>query len=129
LIDGDSIGAISSADVVLLASGTAALESALLAKPTVAAYKVAELSARILQLVRLIKTPYFTLPNLLTDEPLIPELIQWAVTPQAVAGEVAALLKDGERRKMISDEFAKLRTKLALNADRRAAEAVLELAT
>jgi lipid-A-disaccharide synthase len=129
IIDGDSIGAISAADVVLLASGTAALESALLRKPTVAAYKVSELSARIFQVFRLIKTPYVTLPNLLTAKPLIPELIQWAVTPEAVAAEVSALLQDDERRAMISDEFAKLRTTLALDADKRAAEAVLELAT
>ena len=86
LIDGDSIAAMSAADVVLLASGTAALESALLCKPTVAAYKVAEISARIVQVFRLIKAPYFTLPNLLTEEALVPELIQWAVTPDGRGG-------------------------------------------
>ena len=129
VVDGDSIGAMSAADVVLLASGTAALESALLLKPTVAAYKVSELSARIFQIFRLIKTPYVTLPNLLTEEPLIPELIQWAVTPEAVATEVEKLLNDADLRASISGEFAKLRSRLALDADRRAAEAVLELAT
>lgn len=129
VVDGDSIAAMSAADVVLLASGTAALESALLLKPTVAAYKVSEFSARIIQIFRLIKAPYFTLPNLLTDEPLIPELIQWAATPDAVAAEVATLLHDAELRASISNEFAKLRSRLALDADRRAAEAVLELAT
>lgn len=129
IVDGDSVAAISAADVVLLASGTAALEAALLAKPIVAAYKVSEVSARLFQLLRLIKTPYFTLPNLLTDEALVPELIQWAVTPDAVAKEVAALLGDDERRAMISREFAKLRTTLALDADQRAAEAVIELAS
>lgn len=129
VVDGDSVGAMSAADVVLLASGTAALESALLLKPTVAAYKVSELSARIFQILRLIKTPYVTLPNLLTDEPQIPELIQWAVTPEAVAAEVGKLLQDADLRSSISGEFAKLRSRLALDADRRAAEAVLELAT
>jgi len=129
IVDDDSIGAMSAADVVLLASGTAALESALLCKPTVAAYKVSELSARIFQLFRLIKTPYVTLPNLLTEEPLIPELIQWAVTPEALAREVAELLQDAQRRASISSEFAKLRTKLALDADKRAAKAVVEIAT
>ena len=128
VVDGDSIGAMTAADVVLLASGTAALESALLGKPTIAAYKVAELSARIFQVFRLIKAPYFTLPNLLTEEALVPELIQWAVTPQAVAAEVAAMLGDDARRAMISSEFAKLRTTLAIGADQRAAEAVIELA-
>lgn len=129
LIDGDSIEAMSAAEVVLLASGTAALESALLCKPTVAAYKIAETSARIVQLFKLIKAPYFTLPNLLTKEPLVPELIQWAVTPQAVAAEVYAMLNDDDRRAAISREFAKLRTELALDADQRAAEAVIDLVT
>lgn len=129
LIDGDSVEAMSAADVVLLASGTAALESALLGKPTVAAYKVAEVSARILQIFNLLKTPYVTIPNLLTEEALIPELIQWAVTPEAVASEVWALLEDDERRAAISSQFAKLRTELALDADQRAADAVIELAT
>jgi lipid-A-disaccharide synthase len=129
LIDGDSIEAMSAAEVVLLASGTAALESALLRKPTIAAYKIAEISARIVQLFRLIKAPYFTLPNLLTKKPLVPELIQWAVTPQAVAAEVFAMLNDDDRRAAISREFAKLRTELALDADQRAAEAVIDLVT
>ena len=129
LIDGDSIEAMSAAEVVLLASGTAALESALLGKPTVAAYKIAELSARIVQVFGLIKAPYFTLPNLLTDEALVPELIQWDVTPQAVAAEVYALLNDDQRRAEISRQFAKLRTELALDADQRAADAVIDVAT
>lgn len=129
VVDGESIAAMAAADVVLLASGTAALESALLCRPTVAAYKVAELSARIIQVFRLIKAPYFTLPNLLTDEALVPEIIQWAVTPDAVAKEVLAMLGDAERRESISRQFAKLRAELALEADQRAADAVLELAT
>jgi lipid-A-disaccharide synthase len=129
LIDGDSIEAMSAAHVVLLASGTAALESALLCKPTVAAYRIAELSARIIDIFGLIKTPYFTLPNLLTEEPLVPELIQWAATPAAVAAEVAALLGDAERQAVISSRFAKLRTELALGADQRAADAVIDIAT
>ena len=129
LIEGDSIEAMSAAEVVLLASGTAALESALLGKPTIAAYKIAEFSARIVQIFKLIKAPYYTLPNLLTDEPMVPELIQWAATPQAVAAEVYAMLNDEKRRSEISSQFAKLRTELALDADQRAADAVIDLAT
>jgi lipid-A-disaccharide synthase len=129
LIDGDSIEAMSAAHVVLLASGTAALESALLCKPTIAAYRVAEITARILDIFKLIKSPYFTLPNLLTEEPLVPELIQWAVTPDAVAEAVLAMLNDPERQAAIASRFAKLRTELALGADQRAADAVIDLAT
>lgn len=128
LIDGDSIEAMSAADVVLLASGTAALESALLGKPTIAAYKIANLGARIIQLLGLLKVSSVTLPNLLTEEPLIPELIQWAVTPEAVAAEVASMLGDESRQAVIRSRFAKLRGELALGADERAADAIIDLA-
>jgi lipid-A-disaccharide synthase len=128
LIDGDSIEAMSAAHVVLLASGTAALESALLCKPTVAAYRIAEVSARIIDIFNLIKTPYFTLPNLLTEEAMVPELIQWEVTAEAVAAEVSKMLNDPERQATISERFAKLHTELALDADQRAADAVIDLA-
>jgi len=128
LVDGGSIEAMSAANVVLLASGTAALESALLCKPTVAAYRVAGLTALIVKSLGLIKVSHFTIPNLLTEEPLIPELIQQAATPEAIAKEVAALLADPSRCKAISDRFATLRTELALGADQRAADAVIELA-
>ena len=127
LVDGNSIEVMSAANVVLLASGTAALESALLCKPTVAAYAVSGLSTLFLKGFGLHKVKHFTLPNLLTDEPLIPELIQQAVTPEAIAKEVAALLADRPRREAISSRFAKLRTELALNADQRAADAVIDL--
>lgn len=129
LFDGDSLQAMAAADVVLLASGTAALESALLCKPTVAAYRIGEISARILQFFGLIKASYFTLPNLLTEQPLVPELIQWAVTPEAVAQEVAMLLNDDDRQHAIRKRFARLRSELALDADQRAADAVIDLAT
>ncbi len=128
VIDGSSIDVMSAADVVLLASGTAALESALLGKPTVAAYKIAKLSAAILRTFNLLKNEYFTIPNLLTEEPLIPELIQEDATPEAMAEAVGALLENPERREEIGRRFATLRTELALAADDRAAEAVISLA-
>jgi len=128
LIDGSSIDVMSAADVVLLASGTAALESALLGKPTVAAYKIAKLSAAILRTFKLLQNDYFTIPNLLTEEPLIPEFIQEDATPEAMAEAVAALLDDPKRREEIGKRFATLRAELALAADDRAAEAVISLA-
>ncbi|MBT8091740.1 MAG: lipid-A-disaccharide synthase [Gammaproteobacteria bacterium] len=128
LIDGDSQTAMTAADVVLLASGTAALESALLGKPTVAVYRLAPVSYALVKGLRLIKLEHYTLPNLLTDSPLVPEFIQGAAKPAAIAAAVSDLLNDPQRRRSISDEFAKLKVELALNADQRAAEAVFELA-
>jgi lipid-A-disaccharide synthase len=128
LTDGGSIDAMAAADVVLLASGTAALESALLQKPTVAAYKISRLSAIIVRLIGL-KNRYFTLPNLVADEPLIPEIMQEELTPEALARAVTELLEDAPRRAALSRRFATLRSELALGADERAADAVIKLAT
>jgi lipid-A-disaccharide synthase len=128
LLDGDSEMAMRAADVVLLASGTAALESALLERPTVAAYRLARMTAAIARTLRLVNLSHFTLPNLMTELPLVPEFIQEDAQPAAIADAVAAMLDDPERRRLISDEFAKLRQELALDADQRAAESVLALA-
>ncbi len=128
VLDGDSETAMMAADVVLLASGTAALESALLGKPTIAIYRLAPVTYAIAIGMRMVKLDYYTLPNLLTDAPLVPEFMQKEAEPSAIAGAVTEMLDDPERRRMIQREFAKLRTKLALNADQRAADAVIELA-
>lgn len=127
LLDGESQLALSAAEVVLLASGTAALEAALLQKPTVAAYKVAPLTAGIISALGLLEVDQFTLPNQMTEEPLIPELIQDRATPAAVAAEVSGLLDDRARCAAIASRFAKLRSELALGASEHAASAVLSL--
>ncbi len=129
LLDGQSEDAMAAADVVLLASGTAALESALLGKPTVAAYKIAASTIWVLRKFNLVSTKYFTLPNLLTKTPLVPEFIQEEATPDALADAVGAMLQDPERRAAISQSFVTLRTELALDANQRAADAVIELTT
>lgn len=128
VLDGNSETAMMAADVVLLASGTAALESALLGKPTIATYRLAPVTHAIAIGMRLVKLDYYTLPNLLTETPLVPEFMQKNAEPGAIADAVAGMLDDPERRRFIRNEFAKLRTELALNADQRAADAVIELA-
>jgi lipid-A-disaccharide synthase len=126
LLDGDSELAMSAADVVLQASGTAVLEAALLRKPTVATYRVSPLTYWIAR--RLVKLEHFTLPNLLTEQPLVPEFIQQNALPGPIAAEVVALLDDPERRRSISERFDRLRAELALDADQHAADSVIELA-
>jgi lipid-A-disaccharide synthase len=128
LVDRQAQRAIVAADVVLLASGTAALEAALLQRPIVAAYRLAPLTYLLAKALRLVKVPYFTLPNLLTPEPLVPEFLQGAATAEALSASVLGLLDDPDRRAMIAGEFARLRDQLAQGADRLAASAVLELA-
>lgn len=128
LIDGDSETAIVAADVVLLASGTAALESALLGRPTIAAYRLAPMSYAIAKGLRLVQLTHYTLPNLLTETPLVPEFMQNDAKPPALAAAVIRMLDNPDRRHFIIGEFAKLRSELALGADQRAAESVFELA-
>jgi lipid-A-disaccharide synthase len=128
LTDGEAELAITGADVVLLASGTATLQAALLGRPMVAAYRLASLTYAIARGLNLVKVPYFSLPNLLTEEPLVPEFLQGAASPQALAAAVSSLLDDSERRERIAAEFSTLRDTLARNADVRAAEAVLAVA-
>lgn len=128
LLEGDSERAMIAADVVLLASGTAALESALLAKPTVAAYRIGKLTYAIVKQTSLKKMTHFTLPNILTETPLVPEFIQDDVNSAAIAKEVVDLLDRPDRRQFIADRFARLRVELAQNSDQRAADAVIELA-
>ncbi len=127
LLDGDAETAMTAADVVLLASGTAALESALLARPTVAAYCVAPLTAAIVRGLGLLKVDRVTLPNLLTNDDYVPEFIQEEVTPVNLADAVNALLDDPDRRAAIASRFVTLRSELAQGADERAADAVLAL--
>lgn len=128
LLDGNAHRAMAAADVVLLASGTAALEAALLGRPIVAAYRLAPLTYALARSLRLVKVRHFTLPNLLTNEPMVPEFLQGSASPEALSDSLHALLEDPERRAKIGREFAELRDQLARGADRLAAQAVLELA-
>ena len=127
LLDGDSERAMIAADVVLLASGTAALESALLAKPTVAIYRLGRISYAIVRALNLLKLTHYTIPNLLTETPLVPEFIQDDARPADIAKAVIELLDDPDRRRSIGERFARLRTELAQDTDQRAADAVVSL--
>src|SRR5690606_34776966 len=112
LEDGNAQVAMAAADVVLLASGTAALEAALVGRPLVAAYRLAPASYALAKGLKLVKVRHFTLPNLLTDEPLVPEFLQRDANPEALAQAVRALLDDPARRAAITREFATLRSRL-----------------
>jgi lipid-A-disaccharide synthase len=128
LLDGNAQSAMAAADVVLLASGTAALEAALIGRPMVAAYRLAPVTYAIAKLFRLVRVKYFTLPNLLTAEPLVEEFVQYGATPEALAAAIAALLDDDARRRKISATFRQLYDELAQGADQNAARAILKLA-
>ena len=122
LLDGRSHEALAACDAVLIASGTATLEALLFKRPMVVAYRVAPLTYRILR--RLVKSPYISLPNLLAGRLLVPELIQDAATPEALAGALAPLIDDGQVQ---TEGFDAIHRALRRGASERAAEAVLQL--
>ena len=123
LLDGRSHEALTACDAVLIASGTATLEALLHKRPMVVAYKVAPLTYRILK--HLVKSPYISLPNLLAERMLVPELIQDAATPDALAQALAPLLDNGAVQ---TEGFDTIHRALRQDASQQAADAVLKLA-
>jgi len=121
---GHSHDAMVAADAVLLASGTAALESALLKRPTVVAYRVGKWTYRLLK--RLMYLPYVSLPNILCRDFVIPELLQDQCTPEKLADAVCGWLSDAEARKTLRERFEALHEELKRDSARRAAQVVLE---
>ena len=122
LLDGRSHEALAACNAVLIASGTATLEALLYKRPMVVAYSVAPLTFRILK--RLVKSPYVALPNLLAQRLLVPELLQDAATPAAMAQLLSPLLDNGDRQ---TDGFDAIHRTLRCDASSQAADAVLEL--
>lgn len=123
LLDGRSHQALAACDAVLIASGTATLEALLYKRPMVVAYRLAPLTYKILR--RLVKSPYLSLPNLLAQRLLVPELIQDAATPEALAQTLSPLLDGGEAQ---TEGFDTIHRALRRDASEEAAQAVLQLA-
>ncbi|OOE60548.1 lipid-A-disaccharide synthase [Salinivibrio kushneri] len=123
LVDDTARQVISAADSVLLASGTVALECMLLKRPMVVGYKVKPVTAWLAK--RLLKTKYVSLPNILADAPLVPELLQEECQPEALADAVSAQL-DSDNQALLTT-FTELHHTIRKDADASAANAVLTL--
>lgn len=126
LLDGQSRTAMAAADAVLLASGTATLEALLLKKPMLVCYRMAWLSYQLIS--RLLRVPYFSLPNLLSGQALVEELAQEAVTAPALCERLQILLHPAtDRRNHLVAHYRTIHETLRRQASDRAAEAVLRL--
>ena len=119
---GTARDAMIASDAILLASGTATLEAMLCKRPMVAAYKLAPLTYKIMQ--RLYKAPFFTLPNLLANEAIIPELLQEEVNADNMSSQLLNFF-ESDNSALIS-RFTDLHHTLKCNADKTAAKAVVE---
>ncbi len=126
LVHGRSREVITASDAVLLASGTATLEAALLRRPMVVAYRMGALSWLLLK--QLVKTPYAALPNILAGRGLVPELLQGGATPEAMAAALQPLLSDGQAVSAQLQAFDSIHRDLRRGFAQRAAAALAALA-
>lgn len=90
LISSDTYNALAAADLAIVSSGTATIETALLGKPMVVVYRLSSLTARLAK--PLVKTKFFSMVNLIAGRAVVPELIQDDFTPQRLAAEAESLL-------------------------------------
>lgn len=125
LLDGDSQKAMAAADNVLIASGTATLETMLLKKPMVVAYKMAWLSYAIFS--RMLKTQWVSLPNLLAQKALVPEILQDDATPENLGRALLRYYEEPQVADQLQREFYEMHRTLRRSASERAVDAVAEL--
>ena len=129
VIDGNARQVLIAADAALLASGTAALEAMLCKSPMVVGYKMKALTYCLAK--RLVKSKYISLPNLLADEMLVPEMIQEECTPALLAEKLAVYFSTDEaaleHRRVLIQRFTELHRLIQCGADQQAAQAVIDL--
>jgi len=127
IVEGDTDAVLASADVALTASGTATVQTALHDTPMVIVYRLSPMTYRIGR--RLVTLDTIGMVNLIAGSKIVPEFVQDAFTPEAVAREAISMLTDRERAAAIRAGLARVREKLGgAGASRRAAEAILKVA-
>jgi lipid-A-disaccharide synthase len=114
---------VAAADVAIVSSGTATVETALLGTPMIVVYRVAPFTAAVAR--RLVRTPMFAMVNLIAGRRVVPELIQDDLTPERLALEAARLLDSPTERNRMREDLAEVRAKLgAAGAIDRAADII-----
>ena len=126
LVEDETYNALAAADAAIVSSGTATVEAALLGVPMVVVYRLAPTTAFLLR--RLVRTPFFSMVNLIAGQRVVTELFQDEFTAERVAGEVLRLLKSGEARDEMRRGLAEVRAKLGPGgAMERAAEIIVAM--
>jgi len=126
VVQGRTHEVIAASDLILVASGTATLEAAIIGTPMVIVYRLAFISWLLGRL--LIRVPYIGMANLVAEEAIVPELIQFQATPERIADEASRLLESPERRRRMQQRLREVRDRLGPpGAAARAAEAILEV--
>lgn len=127
LLDGQSRLVLQAADVALITSGTATLEALLCRCPMVVAYAASAVSAWLVFTFKLVQLPFFSLPNLLTNEALVPEFLQKQVRGEALGAALLEQLEHPERGEQLRARFAAIHQQLRQDGAKRAAEYILAL--
>jgi lipid-A-disaccharide synthase len=126
VIENQTYNALAAADAAIVSSGTATVEAALLNAPMVVIYRVTPLTALLAK--PLVRTPYFSMVNLIAERRVVPELIQKDFTPSRVTEEVLRLLNDRGAREELRAGLAEVRSRLGpTGAVDRAADAIVAL--
>ncbi|HCL95047.1 MAG: lipid-A-disaccharide synthase [Proteobacteria bacterium TMED51] len=124
LVDGQARECLAASDVALLASGTAALEAALVGCPMVVAYRVSELSYRVAR--ALASTHIVSMPNHLMPEPLVPEFLQKEATEENLVPAVQQLLLDTGARQRMRDSLLRIQEVLNMDTNEQIVDTILE---
>ena len=128
IIDGQSHQAMIAADVILLASGTAALEALLAKRSMVVAYRISAITYFIVKVFGLMKINHYSLPNVLANEAVVPELMQDNCTASKIVDALMPMLHSPENYQPLMQKFSQIHQELKRDASQLAADAVLELA-
>jgi len=125
IVDGRSHAVLAACDVTLIASGTATLEAALFKRPMVIAYNMHWLSWKLMAPKRL--QPWVGLPNILCRDFVVPELLQDAATPRALADAVLAWFAAPEKVAALTDRFTVLHHELQRDTPALCADALAQV--
>ena len=126
VVEGRTYDIMKYSDLLLVASGTATMEAAIVGTPMVILYKMAPLSYLVGRIM--VHIPYIGLPNIVSGREIVPELIQGEATPYRVAAEALAIWKDGHRNLEVRRALAGVKEKLGRRgASERAAHVALEM--
>ncbi|HEV8713738.1 MAG TPA: lipid-A-disaccharide synthase [Candidatus Binatia bacterium] len=126
VVQGDTYNLLHAADLALVASGTATLETALLERPMVIVYRLAPLTYALARLI--VRVPFIGMPNLIAERRVVPELIQSEVTPTRIAAEARQLLENPQAYRLAQEGLREVRRRLGPGgAAERTATLILEM--
>lgn len=123
MLFGHAVDAMTAADAVLVASGTASLEAALLKRPMVISYRIGKWQYRLMK--RMAYLPWVGLPNILCKDSLVPELLQDDATPEKLADALEHWLNDPAACRALAERFTELHHSLRQGTADKAAGAIL----